>query len=70
VASARGAALGLGDDELAFYDALETNDGAVKVLGDETLRAIARGLVATVRAKVTARDPAPPTAAASGPACA
>ena len=26
------------DDELAFYDALETNDSAVKVLGDETLR--------------------------------
>ena len=41
-ASARGAQLGLNDDELAFYDALETNDSAVQVLGDETLRAIAR----------------------------
>ncbi len=37
-ASARGEQLGLSEDELAFYDALETNDSAVKVLGDETLR--------------------------------
>ena len=37
------------EDELAFYDALETNDSAVKVLGDETLRDIARELVDTVR---------------------
>ena len=41
------------EDELAFYDALEANDSAVKVLGDETLRTIARELVATVRANVT-----------------
>ena len=34
----RGIALDLTEDELAFYDALETNDSAVKVLGDETLR--------------------------------
>ncbi len=52
-ANARGEALGLSDDELAFYDALETNDSAVKVLGDATLRAIARELVANVRANVT-----------------
>ena len=52
-ASTRGAALGLSEDELAFYDALETNDSAVKVLGDETLRAIAQELVKTVRANVT-----------------
>ncbi|MGH9321139.1 MAG: type I restriction endonuclease subunit R [Vicinamibacteria bacterium] len=52
-ADARGEELGLTEDELAFYDALETNDSAVKVLGDETLRAIARELVATVRANVT-----------------
>ncbi len=52
-ATARGEALGLSDDELAFYDALETNDSAVKVLGDDTLRAIARELVATVRQNVT-----------------
>jgi type I restriction enzyme R subunit len=52
-AAARGEALGLTDDEVAFYDALETNDSAVKVLGDETLRGIARELVAAVRANVT-----------------
>jgi type I restriction enzyme R subunit len=52
-ASARGEALGLTDDEVAFYDALETNDSAVKVLGDDALRTIARELVVTVRANVT-----------------
>jgi type I restriction enzyme R subunit len=52
-ANARGEALALSEDELAFYDALETNDSAVKVLGDETLRTIARELVATVRNNVT-----------------
>ena len=52
-ADARGEELGLSEDELAFYDALETNDSAVKVLGDETLRDIARELVETVRGNVT-----------------
>ena len=52
-ADARGEQLGLSDEELAFYDALETNDSAVKVLGDETLRAIACELVETVRNNVT-----------------
>ncbi len=52
-AHARGEALRLSEDELAFYDALETNDSAVKVLGDETLRGIAQELVRTVRANVT-----------------
>ncbi|GBD26327.1 Type I restriction enzyme EcoR124II R protein [bacterium HR30] len=52
-ANARGEALGLSEEELAFYDALETNDSAVKVLGDDTLRAIARELVWTVRNNVT-----------------
>jgi type I restriction enzyme R subunit len=51
-AGERGEALGLSEEETAFYDALETNDSAVKVLGDETLRTIARELVATVRANV------------------
>ena len=51
-ADARGEALGLNDDELAFYDALETSDSAVQVLGDETLRDIARELVTTVRNNV------------------
>jgi type I restriction enzyme R subunit len=52
-ANARGEKLGLTEDELAFYDTLETNDSAVKLLGDETLRMIARELVKTVRANVT-----------------
>ena len=51
-AQARGEEMRLSEDELAFYDALETNDSAVKVLGDETLRTIARELVATVRQNV------------------
>jgi type I restriction enzyme R subunit len=34
----RGKELGLSDDEVAFYDALETNDIAVKVLGEPTLK--------------------------------
>ena len=52
-AGARGEELGLSEDELAFYDALETNDSAVQVLGDETLRDIARELVEIVRRNVT-----------------
>ncbi len=52
-ANARGERLGLSEDELAFYDALETNDSAVQVLGDDTLRGIARELVETVRRNVT-----------------
>ena len=52
-ADARGEALGLSDDELAFYDALGANDSAVQVLGDETLCGIARELVTTVQGNVT-----------------
>ena len=52
-ASERGEQLGLSEDELAFYDALGVNDSAVQVLGDETLRDIARELVETVRGNVT-----------------
>ena len=52
-AAERGEQLGLSDDELAFYDALETNDSAVQVIGDDTLRVIARELVETVRKNVT-----------------
>jgi len=52
-AGARGEQLGLSDDELAFYDALETNDSAVKVLGEPTLKGIARELVVAVRSNVT-----------------
>ncbi len=52
-ADKRGEDLGLTFDEVAFYDALEVNDSAVKILGDETLRMIARELVSTVRNNVT-----------------
>jgi len=52
-ADKRGDDLGLSEDELAFYDALETNDSAVKVLGEPTLKKIARELVVTVRKNVT-----------------
>jgi type I restriction enzyme R subunit len=52
-ANARGETLRLTDDELAFYDALEVNDSAVKVLGGETLCTIARELVAAVRKNLT-----------------
>ncbi len=52
-ADARGEELGLTEDEIAFYDALEVNDSAVKVLGDETLRIIAQELLRAVRNNVT-----------------
>ncbi|MCG8606512.1 DUF3387 domain-containing protein, partial [bacterium] len=56
----RGEELGLTDDEIAFYDALEVNDSAVKVLGDECLKTIAQELVIAVRKSVaidwTVRD--------------
>lgn len=52
-AELRGEELGLSPAELAFYDALETNDNAVQVLGDDRLRAIAQELVKTVRNNVT-----------------
>ena len=49
----RGEQLGLTDDEVAFYDALEVNDSAVKELGDPVLKKIAQELVANVRKSVT-----------------
>ncbi len=52
-ADARRITFNLTDEELAFYDALETNDSAVKILGDDTLRTIARELVAAVRSNIT-----------------
>ena len=52
-AQERGDDLGLSDEELAFYDALEVNDSAVEVLGDETLRTIAVELVEKVRQNVS-----------------
>ena len=52
-AHTRGETLGLTEDELAFYDALETNDSAVKVLGEPTLTKIARELADMVKKNVT-----------------
>ena len=52
-AQVRGESLGLNDDEVAFYDALETNDSAVLELGDETLKKIARELVDNVKRNVS-----------------
>jgi hypothetical protein len=52
-AASRGEKLNMRKDEPAFYDALEVNDSAVKVLGEPTLIKIARELVATVRKNVT-----------------
>ena len=52
-ADQRGAKLNLDFRELAFYDALETNDSAVAILGDEILRTIARELLQSVRNSTT-----------------
>lgn len=52
-ADRRGEKLNLDFRELAFYDALETNDSAVAVLGDDILRNIARELLQSVRNSTT-----------------
>ncbi|HPQ09359.1 MAG TPA: type I restriction endonuclease subunit R [Bacteroidia bacterium] len=52
-ADKQGEKLGLSEDEVAFYNALETNDSAVKVLGDETLKVIAREIADKVRSNAT-----------------
>ena len=52
-AQRRGEKLGLTEEEIAFYDALEVNDSAVKVMGDAALQLIARELVKIVRANVS-----------------
>ena len=49
----RGQALGLTDDELAFYDALIEQDGVKDVMADDTLGAIAKDLAETVRGSVS-----------------
>ncbi|SMF96574.1 type I restriction enzyme, R subunit [Methylomagnum ishizawai] len=48
-AASRGEKLGLNADELAFYDALETNESSVRELGDDILRTIARELTDKLR---------------------
>lgn len=52
-ADEEGAQLGLSVAEVAFYNALEINDSAVKVLGDDVLKDIAREIADKVRANTT-----------------
>jgi len=52
-ASMRGDSLGLSEDEMAFFDALATNDSAAKVMGDDQLKVITLDLVETVRRNAT-----------------
>ncbi|MGE4071129.1 MAG: type I restriction endonuclease subunit R [Lysobacterales bacterium] len=52
-ASKRGADLGLSDDEIAFYDALATNESAIEAMGDAKLRLIAAELITQVKKSVT-----------------
>ena len=49
----RGKELGLSEEEKAFYDALETNDSAVKILGHKMLKRIAQELTEMIRHNVT-----------------
>ncbi len=52
-AQERGERLGLNEAELAFYDALETSDSAVQVLGDEVLRSIAKEITDTINKNIS-----------------
>jgi type I restriction enzyme R subunit len=52
-ADKEGERLGLTKDEVAFYNALEVNDSAVMVLGDNQLKEIAREITDKVRANAT-----------------
>ena len=45
----RGEELGLTENELAFYDALGSNDTAVKLMGDNILKQIARDLAYSIK---------------------
>src|SRR5206468_3078758 len=52
-AANRGEQLGLTDDEVKFYDALATNESAVRDLTDETLKKIAHELTENLRKNIT-----------------
>ena len=52
-ADKEGEKLGLTNDEVAFYNALEVSDSAVKILGDDILKVIAREIADKVRANAT-----------------
>lgn len=49
----KAAELGMSYDEIAFYEALEVNDSAVQVLGDDQLRVIAREIAEKVRSNAS-----------------
>ncbi|MFC3903752.1 type I restriction enzyme, R subunit [Acinetobacter marinus] len=49
----REASLGLNPDEIAFYDALANNESAVRELGDDTLKQIAREITERLRKSTT-----------------
>lgn len=49
----REASLGLNPDEIAFYDALANNESAVRELGDDTLKQIAREITEKLRKSTT-----------------
>ncbi len=53
VSDGRGKDLGLTEDEVAFYDALASNRSAKEMMGDETLRELARILVKKVKANTS-----------------
>ena len=52
-ATKRGEDLGLTDDEIAFYDALASNESAVVAMGDDKLKVIAAELITQVKRSVT-----------------
>jgi type I restriction enzyme R subunit len=52
-ATKRGEDLGLTDDEIAFYDALASNNSAKQAMGDDKLKLIAAELISQVKKSVT-----------------
>ncbi len=52
-ATKRGENMGLTDDEIAFYDALATNDSALQAMGDAKLKVIAAELITQVKKSVS-----------------
>jgi len=52
-ADKEGERLGLTKNEVAFYNALEVNDSAVQIMGDDQLKDIAREITEKVRANAT-----------------
>jgi type I restriction enzyme R subunit len=52
-ATSRGEALCLSEDEVRFYDALATNESAVRDMTDDTLKKIARELTESLRKNIS-----------------